>query len=230
MRKAILSVFLAAGLFTLSLSAASPAFATFTISGGSGSDQIIAGMFKHGTDTLAKAWVCVDDGSTGTFYSVGDSLGLTSSGTVYGAGGNDTMWIVSSKSELGPTHCQVSGRSWTELLYHGNFVDLVGDAGNDTLDDGGGAHDTYLFGLADNDIIAQRSSIGDAIGGDGGDLLYGWITGTGDNLNGNAGDDCLWFSDSTFTYGDCGSGGESAGDKCNLTTPTNCEHLTTTCP
>lgn len=217
----------AIGVVVLAWGVWSASAEAFVVNGTSSADAILVGMINQ-DGTGQKAWVCVDNGSSGSWTQVGDTSGLTSGGQVNGGAGNDVMAVVSSKGLSSvPTHCQVSGQSWHELLYGAYYVDLYGEGDNDTLSDGGGAHNTFLLGGDGNDALQQVSTIGYLAGENGNDNLYGWAIGGYDVLNGNAGTDCLWSYDSYSTA----SCGPETGEKAHLTPmPADCETPVSSCP
>lgn len=197
------------------------------VNGTSGADTIIVGMIKRSGDAAAKAYICVDNGTTGAWTLAGDSSGLTTFYLVHGNGGNDNIFVVGNKAVTGPANCQETGQNWTELLYNGWYVDLYGDASDDQLSDGGSAHDTLMFGLDGADRLFQSSTIGAADGGLGGDSVFGYAAGATDYLYGGDGvySDCVSVSDASYNFVGCGPG----TDFTTLTPSGDCEFHASSC-
>jgi hypothetical protein len=193
-------------------------------SGTGGNDTIIIGMIKIGADLLPEAYGCVDNGATGTFYDLGNSSGLTATGTVQALAGNDIVYIQEvGKTQAGPTRCQVAGQVWSELLYNGHTIDLSGGDGNDYLSDGGGGGGS-LIGGNNNDTMHQLSAGYQTFGNSGDDDLFGWAAGATDHLEGQQDSDCLFVSGTYFKV-DCGEGGATDNDVTTATgiSPVDCE-------
>ncbi|WP_449234853.1 calcium-binding protein [Azospirillum doebereinerae] len=156
-----------------------------TLTGGNGSDTLIAG---DGDDVLyIDAADGVVSGGAGfdTVYvqGAGDvTLDLTASGVerVFSAGGNDTLSAVGAA-----TLVEINGGDGNDWLVGSAFDDtLRGDAGDNTLYGGdgndvlvGGSGSNLLFGGAGDDRLYVDTTTALLDGGDGDDIVYARTTG-----------------------------------------------------
>jgi Ca2+-binding RTX toxin-like protein len=91
------------------------------------------------------------------------------------------------------------------LAYNDFTLDFILDGGDDRMVAGTG--DTWIYGNAGNDHIKSLNPTGRLFGGDGNDVLVAASSsGSGEELHGGAGDDCLEKTVGSANVLDCGEG------------------------
>lgn len=156
------------------------------------------------------------DGSSGGINLTGDSTGNTLYGsigddvidgaggyfdTIYGYGGNDTLYADRYGATTTYSWAGLYGGSGNDTLWAGSSTgSLSGEAGDDMLHGGSGRN--YLYGGAGNDTI-------DAGAGD--DVIQSWGGQASDHdiIDAGAGNDILYFYDASQVTATGGSGADS---------------------
>jgi hypothetical protein len=148
---------------------------------------------------VAKAVFLNRTTSACAFSTLGTSSGLTNNFEIIGGGDMDFLIVAGG---LG-TRFDVCGTSVTSLSYNGHFLDVNGNGGNDFVFPGTG--DSFGLGGEGNDTLQQFSPIGQLVGGNGDDRVFGTSGVTTDRLFGQGGDDCLDDPGNAHSTFDCGT-------------------------
>ena len=224
-------------LLVLTIIAPSSASALTVVRGTNSSETVWVGMVDVTGDGVSgrgpvACWAL--GSSSATFSIIGTTSGLDDDYAVHGDAsdsgtGNDWMSLIVTNGTAVPGPCGAIGGTWNRLTYNGYFLDLAGDAGNETrMHDGGGSGDTFLSGNDGNDFLQQWSSIGWARGDDDDDTVYGFTGTSADVLYGDDGDDCLWDGNNSWLVFHCGNGSDRYSNL-NSGTMTSCETSDASC-
>lgn len=183
---------------------------------------IVIGRDPNDNNSHWIGWQRKSDGACYWQY-LGNDSGLTTDYYLVGGGGDDTIMIV---SEFGTSFC---GYTLFEPVANSYQITVLAGSGNDTVFSGlGGNHD--LYGDDGNDFLWTLNSTNAFVdGGPHNDILassyYGG--GSGSQLIGHGGNDCLYINDSQSISADCGDGTDSWDGP--GTRPASCETTVYNC-
>jgi hypothetical protein len=180
---------------------------------------------KDGSDNYMKA--IYQNASTGwcTVYNIGYGNSLYDDYEIEGGAYSDLM--IATTGGHGACGITFSG----PISYGGHFLDLYGSGSNDTIYSFLSG-DTWVLGENGSDLVLTYNPTGLISGGPDNDAVFSVSSGSGENVLGDDGDDCLNdFNAAAYNF-DCGS--SISGDRRDTVhSPIgaiNCESTVSACP
>jgi hypothetical protein len=179
---------------------------------------------KDGSDNYMK--VIYQNASSGwcTVYNIGYGNSLYDDYEIEGGAYSDL--IIASTGGQG-----ACGITFTApISYGGHFIDFYGSRGNDTIYSFLSG-DTWVLGEDGSDVVVTYNPTGLISGGADNDLVYAVGSGSGENVLGDGGDDCLMDSSSAAYNFDCGPSvhGDSRDATYSPIGAINCEGTKSAC-
>ncbi|MCC7537498.1 MAG: hypothetical protein IT379_14840 [Deltaproteobacteria bacterium] len=200
--------------------------------GSAGNDTYYVGIIDPPGALGNGQYLCEDPDTSANgnanWRSVGSTSALNDDWRINAGGGADTVTLIRTDDTV--VSIGDCAGTWDAMVYGaGNFFDVAGDDGNDTIFGGPGW--TYTDGVAGADTLYQYSGTGQTYGYTGNDVLYG-MAGSADQLYGEADSDCLQDSNNSWTTYLCGTTGTDSDQYYHTNIPSggaDCESSTSCC-
>jgi len=157
--------------------------ATCTINGSNGNDTIRIGLFDTGGGVKDVRYCNSTTGVWDDMWS-GTSTALQQNVDINGGQGGDDIRLKGSFTCLGHALSTVTN-------FNGKWIDIDGQDGNDTLRGGENTGVSYVRGGIGNDSAWYFALDAYVEGGSGDDFVVGQYADDGDEMYGDAGNDCL---------------------------------------